>query len=201
MRPPGGANVVIHERGLMGPLFVILFGMDEIKLVKPTLEYKHEVLEYRAEFLDDHNVIHGSGGLERFGSYEEWLKACDDGEHSEKVPKDRVPATQFLAIRNSDGKLVGMISVRHSLNEFLKMVGGHIGYSVRESERRKGYATQMLGSALVKCKELGIEQVLITCEPTNPGSAGAIKANGGIYVKQVATEDYGKLDHYRVTIP
>ena len=170
--------------------------MEDIKLIKPALSNKQAVLEYRDEFLNAHETIHGSGSLERFATFEEWLKACEDNEHKDRIAKDRVPATLYLAVRQSDGRLVGMIDVRHSLNEFLKAIGGHIGYSVRKSERRKGYASQMLKLALMRCRELGIKDVLVTCESTNVASAGVIKANGGMYEKQVVTEDFGKLDHY-----
>ncbi len=173
--------------------------MDGIRLVRPTMNYKQAVLEYRDEFLHAQETVHGSGGLERSTSFEEWLKACDENEHKERITKERVPATQYLAVRQSDGRLVGMISVRHSLNEFLKLVGGYIGYSVRKSERRKEYASQMLRLALFRCKELGIKHVLITCESTNTASAGVIKANGGIFEKQVVTEEFGKLDHYWIS--
>ncbi len=67
--------------------------MDDIKLVKPNSKYKPGVLEYREEFLNAHEIIHGSGGLERHASFEEWLKASVDTEHQEKISKDRVPAT------------------------------------------------------------------------------------------------------------
>lgn len=174
--------------------------MDAIKLVKPSLKHKHAVLEYREEFLNAHETIHGSGGLEHLTSFEEWLKLCVDSEREETVPEGRVPATEYLAIRKSDEKVVGMISIRHRLNDYLQREGGNIGYSVRKAERRKGYATQMLGAALEVCKELGIRRALITCEPDNLGSAGVIKANGGVYEKQVTREDGGKLDHYWVAI-
>lgn len=174
--------------------------MDSIKLIRPDSHYKDALLEYCEEFLTAHETIHGSGGLERFASFEEWLKACVEGEHEETTPEGRVPATQYLAVREQDSKLVGMIQVRHFLNEYLKREGGHIGYSVRKSERRKGYAAGMLNAALKDCKVLGITRVLVTCEPNNIASAGVIKANGGVYEKQIATEANGKLDHYWIAI-
>lgn len=174
--------------------------MDRIELIKPTTDYKKQILGYRDEFLDNKETIHGGGGLERFDTFEKWLKVCADSEHQETIPKDRVPATQYAAIRASDGKVVGLLQIRHSLNDHLKLEGGHIGYSVRKSERRKGYGTEMLKAALRKCKELGITKVLLTCEPENIGSSSVMKANGGKFEKQVTLKDNSKLDHYWITL-
>ena len=98
-----------------------------------------------------------------------------------KVPARLVPATQFLFLRKSDNKLVGMIQVRHRFNDYLEKYAGHIGYSVRPSERRKGYAKEMLRITLPFCREIGIDKVLITCIDGNIGSEKTILANGGIY--------------------
>ena len=72
-----------------------------------------------------------------------------------------------------------MIDIRHSLNDFLLQAGGHIGCGVRKSERKKGYAKQMIKLALEKCKELKIEKVLITCNDDNIASEKSIIACGG----------------------
>lgn len=82
-----------------------------------------------------------------------------------------------------------MLQIRHCFNYYLEKFGGHIGYSVAPSERRKGYASQMLKTALPKCKELGIEKVLITCIDNNEGSRKTILANGGLYESTVYEPD------------
>jgi predicted acetyltransferase len=94
-------------------------------------------------------------------------------------------ATQFLFIRKSDDKLVGMIQVRHYFNDYLEKYAGHIGYSVRPSERRKGYAKEMLKMVLPYCREIGIDRVLITCIDGNIASEKTILANGGVYESTV----------------
>jgi predicted acetyltransferase len=91
-------------------------------------------------------------------------------------------------VRESDSKIVGVIQIRHCFNEFLEKYAGHIGYSVCPSERKKGYATQMLRLALPECKSLGIKQVLICCVRGNEGSRKTILNNGGKYESTVYLE-------------
>ncbi len=86
-----------------------------------------------------------------------------------------------MLVRTCDDRILGMIDIRHYLNEYLKNYGGHIGYSIRPTERRKGYAKEMLKMALSKCRELNIYRVLITCIERNIGSEKTILANGGVY--------------------
>jgi predicted acetyltransferase len=89
-----------------------------------------------------------------------------------------VPATLYMAVSKEDNHLKGMIHIRHYLNKYLFNWGGHLGYSVRKSERQKGYAAEMLGLALEKCKELKLEKVLITCNKDNIASAKTMIKNG-----------------------
>jgi predicted acetyltransferase len=74
-----------------------------------------------------------------------------------------------------------MISFRHYLNDYLAEYGGHIGYGIRPSERQKGYAKVMLALCLRKCREHGLDKVLITCDITNEGSRRTIIDNGGAF--------------------
>lgn len=82
-----------------------------------------------------------------------------------------------------------MIQVRHYFNDFLSMFGGHIGYSIKPCERRKGYATSMLKAILLYCKDLGLDKILITCIDGNIGSEKAILNNGGVYESTVCEQD------------
>lgn len=123
----------------------------------------------------------GTGPLRRFENPEEYIKICAEYEDPTTVPSHLVPATQFFFIRKSDNKLVGMIQIRHRFNDYLEKYAGHIGYSVRPSERRKGYAKEMLRMTLPFCREIGIDKVMITCIDGNIGSEKTILANGGVY--------------------
>ena len=85
--------------------------------------------------------------------------------------------TRWVAV---DGRLVGFLSVRHELNDYLLELGGHIGYAIRPLERGQGYATAATALALEECRRLGIDRVLITCDDTNVASATVIERNGGV---------------------
>ena len=148
--------------------------MDKIILVKPDLSYADEIIKYKEESLAESPVINGSAGLDRFSSIEVWLEELKKRSCEDTVPKGLVPSSTYLGVREKDNYIVGMIDIRHYLNEYLTQVGGNIGYGVRKTERNKGYAKQMLKLALEKCKELKIKKVLITCDEDNIASEKVI---------------------------
>ena len=148
--------------------------MDKIILVKPDLSYADEIIKYKEESLAESPVINGSAGLDRFSSIEVWLEELKKRSCEDTVPKGLVPSSTYLGVREKDNYIVGMIDIRHYLNEYLTQVGGHIGYGVRKTERNKGYAKQMLKLALEKCKDLKIKKVLITCDEDNIASEKVI---------------------------
>lgn len=104
----------------------------------------------------------GCGHLKRMDNPNDWLKQIDDLSKIETVPENLVTSSQFIYVRESDKRIVGMIQVRHYFNDFLEKYAGNIGYSVRPSERRKGYAKQMLHDCLPYCREIGLSRVLIS---------------------------------------
>ncbi len=105
-----------------------------------------------------------------------------------------MPSTTYFAVVG--GRIVGTIQVRHKLSEWLYKYGGNIGYGVRPSERRKGYAARMLALALEKCRELGLKRALVTCNRENIGSARTILKNGGVLENEVLREDGGVTQRY-----
>ena len=148
--------------------------MDKIILVKPDLSYADEIIKYKEESLAESPIINGSAGLDRFSSIEIWFEELKKRSNEDTVPEGLVPSSTYLGVREKDNYIVGMIDIRHYLNEYLTQVGGHIGYGVRKTERNKGYAKQMLKLALEKCKELKIKKVLITCDEDNIASEKVI---------------------------
>ena len=148
--------------------------MDKIILVEPDLSYADEIIKYKEESLAESPIINGSAGLDRFSSIEIWLEELKKRSCEDTVPKGLVPSSTYLGVREKDNYIVGMIDIRHYLNEYLTEAGGHIGYGVRKTERNKGYAKQMLKLALEKCKELKIKRVLITCDEDNIASEKVI---------------------------
>ena len=148
--------------------------MEKIILVKPDLSYADEIIKYKEESLKENPLINGAAGLNNFSSIEDWLEELKKRSSEATVPEGLVPSSTYLGVREKDNYIVGMIDIRHYLNEYLTQVGGHIGYGVRKTERNKGYAKQMLKLALEKCKELKIKKVLITCDEDNIASEKVI---------------------------
>jgi len=154
-------------------------------LVEPSEIYAEQICEYRQEFLDANSSMDGCGPLRRCENPITYIEECKKYKNKETIPNDFVVTTQFLYVRKSDMRIVGMIQVRHYFNDWLSEFGGHIGYSIRPSERRKGCATSMLKAILPYCKELGLEKILISCIDGNIGSEKTILKNGGVYESTV----------------
>ena len=151
------------------------------KLVRPSEAYLEAVSAYRQAFLDAGDSMDGCGPLRRFEDPADWLAEVRRYEDPATVPADKVEADQFLCLRVSDGAVLGMIQIRRRLNDYLAKYGGHIGYSVRPDERRKGVATWMLCEALKHCRTLGLTKVMVSCMVDNEASRRTILANGGVY--------------------
>ncbi|APQ95830.1 putative acetyltransferase [Clostridium botulinum] len=114
--------------------------METLKLIFPSKKYEKQILDYKKEFEIESEIMHGTAGLEKAKSLNKWFSMLTNNSKEETVAEGLVPSSTYLAIRLVDNKLIGMIDIRHKLNEYLFQFGGHIGYSVRKSERRKRYA-------------------------------------------------------------
>jgi predicted acetyltransferase len=174
-------------------------GADYLILVKPTERDKSAVIAYRDEFVEPRDT-HGTASLAAAATFEEWLQGVRNAENEATLREGYVPSSTYLAVRTSDDKLIGILAIRHRLNEALKIKGGHIGYSVRRSERRKGYGTQMLNQALSVCRDMGITKVLLTCDKDNTGSASVIRSNGGVLRDEYTTKDGVLAQRYWITL-
>lgn len=168
---------------------------DKIKLIIPTKEYENQAIEYRKEHFDNgEKTLHACSKWDRMDNYDEWLKLLKSNFKKKTVQDNYAVTTQFFGVRERDNKIVGMINIRHELaNDFLRNYGGNIGYGIRPTERRKGYATQMLEQALKYCKEeLNLEKVMLGCYKENEASRRTILNAGGALEREVKTEN-GKI--------
>ena len=156
-----------------------------MQLYRPAPEMKEAFLDYIGDWeAHGETVAPGAARMED-RTYETWLS---DTLRLETQPRGSyVPAHTYFGF-DPDGRLVGVISVRHTLNEFLLRAGGHIGYGVRPSARRQGYATAMLRAVLPKARELGLSRVMVSCNKDNLASARTIQNNGGVLENEVLEE-------------
>ncbi len=162
--------------------------MEELKLVYPHIIFEDQALDYIQEYKEYGSSINGSGDLNIFTSYSDWLDKVEKYHKGDNLTDDHVSSTTYFAIRQTDQKILGMIDIRHALNDYLLNLGGHIGYGVRPSERNKGYANKMLSLALEICRSLDLKQVLITCDKENLASEKVILNNGGVLENEVFDE-------------
>jgi len=167
--------------------------MDNIEFRKPNINDGENLNSFLDEFTSaNEKIIPASAGLKGL-PFNSWLKKKNNLTRGVNLPKDKVPASIYFLIKKDNSKILGAIDIRHELNDHLLQQGGHIGYGVAPSERRKGYASYMLGLSLDICKkELGLKKVLITCDKTNIGSNKTIIKYGGT-LEDEFVEDSGNI--------
>lgn len=152
---------------------------QKLHLRQPEASDREQVMAYREEFLAIDSRMDGTCALDQYDDFDAWLANVRAYSAPETTPAGKVPATQYLALDENE-HLVGMVNLRHCLNDYLLEFGGHIGYSVRPADRKNGYAIQMLRLALDEAKALGLDRVRIACDRYNIASAKTIQANGGV---------------------
>ena len=172
-----------------------------LKLIKLTKEYEKQLCEMIDEWKLDqeiHRTNHSPWAIFKndYHDFDYYL------EHLElkEAAGDRVPDSVFFLLDEDRDRLLGAVNIRHYLNESLLKEGGHIGDGIRPSERRKGYATEMIRLALIECKKVGIDKVLMTCDKDNIGSARSIVKNGGVLENEFVNSDGDAEQRYWITI-
>ena len=167
--------------------------MEKFYLELPSIDRKNDALEYIEEFYEYGSQIHGSGSLDKYlkngKTYEEWVNN-NINLHDENyaLEKGLVPSYTYFLVREKDDRIVGMVDLRLGLNEYLRDFGGHIGSSIRPTERRKGYNKINLYLILQVAQKHNLEKVLVTCADYNEGSRKSILALGGKFEKNTFDE-------------
>jgi predicted acetyltransferase len=169
--------------------------MNDIELIEPSVGYADDIWAFRGEIIkqdaENEDQFAGCGKLDKCKSPEEWISVCErrKSESTCKKTGTTVPSHMYLAVRKSDNRIVGVIDLRHHIKHpILETWGGHCGFSVRPSERGKGYAKEMLRLNIENAKILGIEKLLITCDVENIASEKTILANGGVYEETIEVD-------------
>ncbi len=152
-----------------------------LKLIKLTKAYEKQLGEMIDEWKEDQELNHtnrspGAIFKNDYHDFDYYLEHLEVKEASD----GKVPGSVFFLLDTERDRLLGAVNIRHYLNEDLMREGGHIGDGIRPGERRKGYATEMIRLALIECRKLGIDKVLMTCDKENIGSAKSIINNGGV---------------------
>ena len=180
--------------------------MTQIELIEPNMKYADEIWAFRQEVMEfdaeNEDQFAGCISLDSSKSAEEWINICNLRKSEETCEQvgTNVPSHMYLAVRKNDDKVVGVIDLRHHINHpILGTWGGHCGYSVRPSERRKGYAKEMLRLNIQNAKALGIPKLLITCNVTNEASKKTILANGGVFENTIDV-DGTVMKRYWITV-
>jgi len=165
--------------------------VEELMLIEPTEAMRDAYMDFLSDFTRaGETEIDGAGG-DAEDDFAGFIQQQRDHAKGLNLAGGLVPASTFWVVRKNE--ILGVCNIRHRLTEKLRDFGGHIGYSIRPSERNKGYGTKMLKLALQKARTLGIERVLITCGKDNIASQRVILKNGGVLDSESYSEQAGRI--------
>ncbi|MBQ1705227.1 MAG: GNAT family N-acetyltransferase [Clostridia bacterium] len=173
--------------------------MERFFFERPSPERKADIVEFLDEFVAYGSLIHGAGSLDKIYegySFEQALERClrmEDAAYAKSV--GRCPGKTFLLVREQDRRIVGSLNLRWELNEAMLQFGGHIGYSIRPTERRKGYNKINLYLGLQEAQKAGLDRVMIGCTADNLGSDRTIRALDGVLERQGVDPWDGELSN------
>lgn len=175
---PEMTRMYIHESG------------DIFYFEEPSISRKNDAIAFIDEFKEYGSNINGVGGLDRFTEdYEGWLKKLQ-ADYTKVPSEEGVPSRTYFFVRSSDKKIVGMVNIRLALNERMRKFGGNIGYSIRPTERGKGYNKINLYLGLKVCDFYGLKEVLLDADIENPASWKTMEAMGGIRTREHYDDEF-----------
>ena len=164
--------------------------MERMYFEIPGIARKEDAIGYIREFREYQSEINGTGGLDRFtDNYEGWLEKLEQ-DYTRIPDEQKVPARTYFLVRETDRRIVGMINIRLCLNERLSRYGGHMGYSIRPTERGKGYNKINLYLGLRVCSAHGISKVFMDADLNNPASWKTMEALGGVRIREYFDDVY-----------
>ena len=156
-----------------------------LKLVKLEEKYYQLLLDMMDEWTStNEKIVPYAIRKVSYKNYIEYLKSLEVSDSSNGL----IPDSTYFCLDEDRNIFVGAVNIRHYLNESLLLNGGHIGDGIRPSERRKGFATKMIAMSLEKCKDLGIDKVLMVCDKLNIASAKSIIKNGGVLENEIEVD-------------
>lgn len=173
--------------------------MSQVFLIRPSMDYESEYLSFYQEWKESGEVMVPWVISLEPSNFQEMIKSLLDSEKEENIPENWVPASTYWLV-DENKKVIGAVNIRHRLTKRLLDRGGHIGYGIRPSERRKGYATKLLSLSLQKTRELGLEKVLVTCDEHNIASEKTILNNGGVPDTNFIEEDGNVIKRFWIEL-
>ncbi|WP_242261539.1 GNAT family N-acetyltransferase [Bacillus cereus group sp. BfR-BA-01453] len=159
-----------------------------VSLLTPTTDLQEEYLDFYNEWKDSGETMIPWVITKDPSNFPAMVQELLDAHNGINLPDSLVPDSTYWLVTDHN-RIVGAVNIRHSLTEHLFNAGGHIGYGIRPSERRKGYATKLLALSLEKAKQLNITKALIVCDEVNTASEKTILHNGGLRDEDFIEED------------
>ena len=175
--------------------------MEKFYLEEPNLQRKNDVLDYLDELVKYGSELNGTGCMDRCLSgwtYEDVLIETEkrkDKNYAYSI--NRCPSKTFFFVRQNDNKIIGMTNIRYDItDDLLKSGASHIGYSIRPSERQKGYNKIQLFLGLLEEQKIGEKELLLECTIDNKASNKTILALGGILEKTAIDKNDNTMTNY-----
>lgn len=148
-----------------------------VSLVSPAVRFESSYRDALKEF-DAEGRGEVLAALREHESFATLVRELDAQADGRDLPKGWVPQSTFWLVGPGDA-FIGKVEIRHHLTDALRLRGGHVGYAIRPTMRRRGYGTAVLSIVLPNCLELGLDRIMVTCDATNDASQKIIIRNGG----------------------